>query len=121
MICKARTMADSSAIKTGYRIKAARPIKRGENHTKPNACVGFGTISKNGDVIRMDKKMTYACESDSRNNDRQGTESGRRWVRNQHRSIEDWRRRSSVQKPASTRRLGIGDVRNAPVAKPNPA
>ncbi|MPC66250.1 hypothetical protein E2C01_060396 [Portunus trituberculatus] len=39
--------------------------------------------------------------------------SGRRWVRNQHRSIEDWGRRSSGQKPASTSRLGIEDVRNA--------
>ncbi|MPC96814.1 hypothetical protein E2C01_092093 [Portunus trituberculatus] len=65
----------------------------------------------------MDKKMTFACERESRNIDRQGTESGRRWVRNQHRSIEDLRRRSSCQKPASTRRLGIGDVRNAPLAK----
>ncbi|MPC58259.1 hypothetical protein E2C01_052255 [Portunus trituberculatus] len=50
-----------------------------------------------------------------------GTESERRWVRNQHRSIEDWSRRSSGRKPASTRRLGIGDVRNAPVAKRTPA
>ncbi|MPC81601.1 hypothetical protein E2C01_076226 [Portunus trituberculatus] len=48
-------------------------------------------------------------------------ESGRRWVRNQHRSIEDWRWRSSGQKPASTRRLGIGYVRNVPVAKRTPA
>ncbi|MPD05707.1 hypothetical protein E2C01_101467 [Portunus trituberculatus] len=65
--------------------------------------------------------MTYACERESRNIDKQGTESRRRWVRNQHRSIEDWRRKSSGQKPASASRLGIGDVRNAPVAKQTPA
>ncbi|MPC35496.1 hypothetical protein E2C01_028920 [Portunus trituberculatus] len=61
--------------------------------------------------------VTYACERESRNIDTQGIESGRRWIRNQHWRREDWRRRSSGQKPASTRRIGIGDVRNAPVAK----
>ncbi|MPD02967.1 hypothetical protein E2C01_098576 [Portunus trituberculatus] len=66
-------------------------------------------------------RVTYAYEREFRNIDRQGTESGRRWVRNQQRSIEDWRRRSSGQKPASTRRLGIGDVRNTPVARRTPA
>ncbi|MPC77226.1 hypothetical protein E2C01_071674 [Portunus trituberculatus] len=53
--------------------------------------------------LRRLGRVTYACERESRNFDTQGTESGRRWVRNQHRSIEDWRRRSSGQKPASTR------------------
>ncbi|MPC88902.1 hypothetical protein E2C01_083826 [Portunus trituberculatus] len=52
-------------------------------------------------------RVTYACEHESRNIDRQGTESLRRWVRNQHRSIKDWRRRSSGQKPASTRMDGF--------------
>ncbi|MPC82021.1 hypothetical protein E2C01_076665 [Portunus trituberculatus] len=66
-------------------------------------------------------RVTYACERESRNIDRQETESGRQWVRNQHRNIEDWCRRSSSQKSASTNRLGIGDVRNAPVAKRTPA
>ncbi|MPC75714.1 hypothetical protein E2C01_070107 [Portunus trituberculatus] len=66
-------------------------------------------------------RVTYACEHESRNIDTQETKSRRRWVRNQHRSIEVWRRRSSGQKSASTSRLGIGDVRNAPVAKPTPA
>ncbi|MPD04686.1 hypothetical protein E2C01_100389 [Portunus trituberculatus] len=66
-------------------------------------------------------RVTYACERESRNIDRQGTKSGRRWVQNQHRSIEDWQRRSSGQNPASTSMLGIGDVRNAPVSKRTPA
>ncbi|MPC78079.1 hypothetical protein E2C01_072554 [Portunus trituberculatus] len=57
---------------------------------------------------------TYTC-----NIDRQGSKSGTRWVRNQHRSIEVWHLRSSGHKPASTSRLG--DVRNAPVAKRTPA
>ncbi|MPC55504.1 hypothetical protein E2C01_049443 [Portunus trituberculatus] len=66
-------------------------------------------------------RVTYACEHESCNIDRQGTESGRRWVQNQHRNIKDWRRRSSGQKPASTNKLGIGDIRNTPVAKRTPA
>ncbi|MPC54014.1 hypothetical protein E2C01_047920 [Portunus trituberculatus] len=66
-------------------------------------------------------RVTYACERESRNIDTQGTESGRRWVRNQHRSSKDWHRRSSSQKPASSNKLGIGDVQNAPVAKRTPA
>ncbi|MPC52704.1 hypothetical protein E2C01_046580 [Portunus trituberculatus] len=61
------------------------------------------------------------CERESCNIDTQGTESGRRWMRNQHRSSEDWRRRSSGQKPASIRRLGTGDVQNTPVARRTPA
>ncbi|XP_045118142.1 LOW QUALITY PROTEIN: putative nuclease HARBI1 [Portunus trituberculatus] len=63
-------------------------------------------------------RVTYTCERESRKTHTQGTESGRRWMRNQHRSREDRRRRSSGQKPASTKRLGIGDVRNAPIMDP---
>ncbi|MPC83758.1 hypothetical protein E2C01_078474 [Portunus trituberculatus] len=65
---------------------------------------GLGTLGR----------VIYACERESRYSDRQGTKSGRRWVRNQQRSIEYWRRRSSGQKPASNNKLGIGDVRMHP-------
>ena len=66
-------------------------------------------------------RFIYKSERESRNIDTQGTDSGSRWIRNQQRSEEDWRRRSSGQNPASTRRLGIGEVRKAPVAKRTPA